>query len=182
MRDVKVDASLGAYLREIADAAQKAISNARSAPAAARDFVRSFAGDGNIQKTRGALDDARERVFLVGLEGEHQAEAAAKRRAEQALARSGSDGGKTGQGNGVSARAGSGANQDIEAEIFQRAVQDLFNVRNQSVNFVDEEDLTLLHVRQHAGEVEFLLKNGSGGLIDGGSQFVGDDARKGGFA
>ena len=69
------------------------------------------------------------------------------------------------QGHGVRARARSGADQDVHAEILERRVEHLLDVRQQAVNLVDEEDLALLDVAENAGEVEFLLQNGSGGLL-----------------
>ena len=74
-------------------------------------------------------------------------------------------------------RAGSRSDQDVEAEVFQSRIQDLFDVRHQPVDLIDEEDLPLGHRGKDAGQVEFLLKNWAGSLLECRAQFVRDDCR-----
>ena len=95
----------------------------------------------------------------VMIQPQHQAEASAQRSAHQALPRGGADGGEVRNGDGVRARAGPGADQNIHAKIFQRGVEDLLHVRKQAMNLVDEENLARPDVGEHAGEIELLLEN-----------------------
>jgi hypothetical protein len=81
----------------------------------------------------------------------------------------------------VGARAWTCANKDIEPEILKRRVENFFDVGLEAVNFVDEENLARPHVAQDAREVEFLLKDRAGRLIDRHGQFVGDYAGQRGF-
>ena len=69
-------------------------------------------------------------------------------------------------GNRVRARAGAGADQDVQAKIFERGVEHLFHIGQQAVNFVDEEDLPCADVAQDAGEIQFFLQHGSGSLTE----------------
>ena len=58
---------------------------------------------------------------------------------------------------------GPAPDQDIHAKILQRRVEHLLHVRQQAVNFVDEEDLARADVAEDAGEVELLLQHRPGG-------------------
>ena len=78
----------------------------------------------------------------VMIQPQHQAEAASQRRAHQALPRRGADGSEVRNGNRMRARAGAGADQNVHAKIFQRRVEDLLHIRQQAMNFIDEENLT----------------------------------------
>ena len=82
----------------------------------------------------------------------------------------------------MGARAGAGADQDIDAEILERRVQNLFDVGHQSMDFVDEENLPRPHVGQHPGEVELLLQYGAGGLLIAHAQLGRDDVGQRGLA
>ena len=77
---------------------------------------------------------------------------------------------------------GPGADQDVDAEVLERRVEHLFHVGQQAVDFVDEEDLARSDVAQDAGEIELFLQHGSGGLVKGDVQLLGDDGGEGGFA
>ena len=100
------------------------------------------------------------------IEAQHQAEAPAQRRAHQPLARGGADRGEVWDCDGVRARARSCSNQDVHAEILQRRVQDFLHVGKQPVNFVDEEDLARANIGEDAGEVQLLLQDRPGGLLE----------------
>ena len=108
---------------------------------------------------------------VVVVQPQHQAEAAAQRRAHQALARGGADGGEARDGQRVRARARSGADQNVHAEILERRVEHLLDVGQQAVNLVDEEHLARADVAEDAGQVELLLQNRTGGLFEADAQF-----------
>ena len=134
------------------------------------------------QQARRAVDDRLQLLDLVRIEPQHQSEAPAQRRADQALPRSGADGGELRHGQRVRARARSRAHQDIDAEIFQRRIEHLLHIRQQAMDLVDEEDLARADVAQDAGEIEFLLQHGPGSGGEGDFQLLGDDGGERGFA
>ncbi len=80
------------------------------------------------------------------------------------------------------ARARAGADQDVHAEILQRRVEHLLHVGQQAVDLVDEEDLARLDVAEDAGEIELLLQNRAGGLLEADAQLRGDDGGERGLA
>ena len=120
--------------------------------------------------------------MVVWIQPQHQAEAAAQRRADQALARGGADGGEALDVHRHGARAGAGADEDIHAEIFQRGVDHFLHVGLQAMNFIDEENFAFLNIAEDADQVEFLLQHRTGGLLPADSQLRRDDARERGFA
>ena len=97
-------------------------------------------------------------VNPIVIEPQHQAETSAQRRADQTLTRGCADGGELRDRHGVRARAGSGSDQDVHAEILERRVQHFFDIGKQPVDFVDEEDLARANVGEDAGEIELLLQ------------------------
>ncbi len=121
-------------------------------------------------------------VEIVGIQPQHQSEAAAQRRADQALPRGGADGREALDVHRHRARAGTRADQDVHAEIFERGVNHLFHVRLQAMDFVDEENFALLNVAQDAHQVEFLLQHRTRGLLDAHAQLGGDDPGERGLA
>ena len=158
------DAAVGAHLRVIADAAQQAVGDARRPPAAARDLL------GRAVLDRDTSSSCAERCTIVfnsstrvRIQPQHQPEAAAQRRADQALPRGRADRGELRHRQRMRARARARAHQDIDAEILQRRVEHLLHVRQQAVNLVDEEDLVQPDVAEDAGEVELLLQDRAGG-------------------
>jgi len=50
------------------------------------------------------------------------------------------------------------------------------------MDLVDKKDLAVLYVGEDAGEVELLLENGAGGLVEFYVEFGGDDGGEGGLA
>ena len=96
---------------------------------------------------------------VVMIQPQHQPEASAQGRADQPLPRGRADGGEFLQRNRMRARARAGADQDVQMEIFERRIEHLLHVRQQAMNFVDEEDLALLNAAEDAGQVELLLQH-----------------------
>ena len=141
MADAQIDVAFGAHLGVIANAAQQAVGDARRAAAAARDLFGAIAIHRHAQQFRRSQHDGGQFGHVVMIQAQHQAEASAQRCAHQTLPRGGADGGEVRNGDGMRARAGAGADQNVHAEVFERGVEDLFDVGQQAVNFVDEEDL-----------------------------------------
>ena len=80
------------------------------------------------------------------------------------------------------ARARTRAHQNVHPEILQRRVEHLFHIRQQAVDFVDEENLARANVAENPGEVEFLLKHRPRGGTERHLQFLPDDGGQRGFA
>ena len=57
------------------------------------------------------------------------------------------------------ARAGALADHDVELVVLHRGIEDLLDRRRHPVNLVDEQDLVLLQVGEHAGEVARLSRS-----------------------
>src|SRR5579859_87307 len=81
----------------------------------------------------------------------------------------------------VNARAGPLADHEINAEIFHRGVENLFDGRLQTVNFVKEENFFFLERSEDGGQVAFALKERPRAGLDDDAQFVCNDLREGGF-
>ena len=107
-------------------------------------------GRSRRQQARRAVHDRCQLFDVIRIQPQHQPEAAAQRRADQALPRGGADRRELRHGHRMRARARTRAHQNIEPEILQRRIQHLFDIRKQAVNFVDEENLARLDVAQDA--------------------------------
>jgi hypothetical protein len=78
--------------------------------------------------------------------------------------------------------AGPVADHDVELEVLQRRVQDLFHHRAQPMDLVDEQHVAGLQVGQQRGQVAGLLQHRAGGLAQVDLHLVGDDVRQRGLA
>src|ERR1051326_3141576 len=85
------------------------------------------------------------------------AETRTQRRRNQTCACSRTDQGKPPQVQTVRTCARSLADDDIELEILHCRIEDFFNIRLQAVDFVDEQNIPELQVRQDGGEIAFEL-------------------------
>src|ERR1019366_1465249 len=122
-----------------------------------------------------ALNDGVQVGYRVGIQAQHQPEAPAQGRADEALPGGGADGRVLRHGQGVRPRARPHAHQDVHAEILQRRVEHLLHVRHQAVNLVDEENLVQADIAQNAGQVEFFLQNRPRRGGQGHAELLGDD-------
>ena len=61
---------------------------------------------------------------------------------------------------------------DVELVVLHRRIEDLLDRRAHAVDFVDEEHLALLEVRQHGGEIAGLLDHRTGGRPDRDAELV----------
>jgi hypothetical protein len=99
------------------------------------------------------LHDGRKIFDRVVVESVGDAESGAKWSTKKAGTCGGSNQRKAGKIK--TNRAGGGAliDYDIDAEIFDGGVKVLFDDFGKAMNFVDEEDISLLQAREQAGEV-----------------------------
>src|ERR1051326_7835909 len=104
------------------------------------------------------------------IEAQHKPKTTAQRCAHQSLSSGCADRREARDRHGVCARARPRADQNVHAEILERGIEDLFDVRQQAVDLVDKEDLVGADVGEHAREVELLLKNRPGGLLEAGAE------------
>ena len=158
--------AVGPHLGEVAHPAQQAVRDARRAPAAPRDLPRALRLDGHAQDAGGARDDEREVGLGVEVEAVHDAEAAAQRRGEQARAGGGGHEGEGLQGDLHGARAGAGADHEVQGVVLEGRVEDLLDLRVQAVDLVDEEDLAVLQGGEEGGQVARPLDDGPRGGLD----------------
>ena len=91
-------------------------------------------------------DDLRHVVHVVVIETEDESETATHGSADETLPRRRRDTGEARDGQGVRARAGSGADHDVDAVVFERGVEHLFDVHHESMDFVDKKDRRSLKV------------------------------------
>ncbi len=151
------DAAVGAYLGVVPNPAQQAVGNARRAARAAGDLVGAIFGDVGAQQPGRAQHDALKLVGLVELQPRDNAEAVTQRVGEHA-----GPGGGAHQGEGRDveldgARRRPFADHDVDLEIFQRRVEDLFHYGRETVDLVDEEHVIAVEPgkqgRQVAGAI-----------------------------
>jgi hypothetical protein len=111
-----------------------------------------------------------------------QRETAAERGGEQACACGGSDERELRQVESHAARVGTLIDHDVDPEVFHRGVEILFHRFRDTVDFVDEQDVALLEVREQACEVAGFFHHGAGGDADVAFHFLTEDEREAGFA
>ena len=76
-------------------------------------------------------------------------------------------------------RAGALTDDDVELEILHRGIEDLFDVRLQAMNLVDEQDVAEFQIREDRGQVAFELDQRAGGCPKVSPHFVRDDRGQG---
>src|SRR6185369_943503 len=72
-------------------------------------------------------------------------------------------------------RRGPLADDDVEAEVLERRIEDLFDRRVQAVDLVDEEDVARLERGEDRGEVAFALDRGPRNGADADAELLADD-------
>ena len=78
----------------------------------------------------------------------------------------------------MNARAGSLADDQIDAKILHRGIQNLFHSRLQAMNFVEKENFLGFKRRENRGEIAFALEQRASAGFDRNVKFVGDDLRQ----
>ena len=150
----------GAHLREVADAPQQPVGDARRAARAPRDLSRGRLVDRHAENPRRPADDLLEVALGVELQPVHDAEARAQRRRQQPRARRRADERELLQRHLDRSRARSLADHDVELVVLERRIQNLFDRRRHAVDFVDEQHLALAaRFGQNAGEIAGLLEH-----------------------
>ena len=174
-RDLGVDPAVGADLRIVAHAPQEAVRDARRAARPARQFVRGFGVDRHVENPRRTADDLLDVAVVVEVEPMDDAEPRAQRRREQAGARRRANQRELLQRHLHRPRARSLADHDVEFVVLHRRIQDFFDGRRQTMDLVDEENLVLLEIREHRGQIARLLDDRPGCRAHRHAQLVAND-------
>ena len=135
---------LGTGERVITNPAEEVVSDARGASASPSDFWGGLGLEFNFQERSGALHDGRKIFDRVVVESVGDAESGAKGGTEKAGTRSGSNQRKAGKVKANGAGGGALIDDDIDSKIFYCGVEVLFDDFGEAMNFVDEEDISLL--------------------------------------
>ena len=144
--------------REIARAAQQAIGDARRPAAAARDFYRAIVVHRNVQNLRGAIHNLDQIFRLVKIQPVHDAEARAQRRGNQAGARGRSDQREVVQLKRMDARARPLPDDQIDAVILHRGIEDFFDRGLQAMNLVEKKNFLRFERSQNRGQIAFAFE------------------------
>ncbi len=97
----------------------------------------------------------------------NDAETRAQRRHDQARARGGADQREAVQLIRMNARAGALADDQVNAEILHRGIENFFERRLQAVNFVEKEKIARVERCEHGGEVALFFQQRAGADFDG---------------
>ena len=173
--------SLGAGEGVVADPAQKIVGDPRSASAAACDFGGGGVIEFHSEEGCGAAHDRSQVFDGVVVEAVGDSETGAKGGTEEAGAGGCTDEGEAGeiQADGASGRAL--VDNDIDPEVLNGGVEILFDDFGQAVNFIDEEDISLLKSSEETGEIACFFDRGTRGGANGGIHFRAQDVGESGF-
>ena len=173
--------SLGAGEGVVADPAQKIVGDPRGASATACDFGGGGVIEFHSQEGCGAAHDRSQVFDGVVVEAVGDSETGAKGGTEEAGAGGCTDEGEAGeiQADGASGRAL--VDNDIDPEVLNGGVEILFDDFGQAVNFIDEEDISLLKSSKETGEIACFFNRGTRGGANGGIHFRAQDVGESGF-
>ena len=173
--------SLGAGEGVVADPAQKIVGDPRGASATACDFGGGGVIEFHSEEGCGAAHDRSQVFDGVVVEAVGDSETGAKGGTEEAGAGSCTDEGEAGeiQADGASGRAL--VDNDIDPEVLNGGVEILFDDFGQAVNFIDEEDISLLKSSKETGEIACFFNRGTRGGANGGIHFRAQDVGESGF-
>ena len=147
VRQVRGDFAVGFDLDVIAHPAQKIIRRAWCPPRARGDLGRAGMVDLHTEQSGAAQDDLLHFIGRVVIEPCRHPEPRPQWRADHAGARGRADQRKLWQLQSETARLRSLIDDNIEAVIFHRRVEILFNRRLKPVDFVDEQDIAFFQTR-----------------------------------
>ena len=167
---------------EIAHPPQQPAGDARRAARAAGNLMLAFAGGRRTQQAGGAADDLLEFLDRVEIEADRDAEAVAQGRGQQALPGGGADQGEARQVDAHRARRGPFADHQVERAVLHCRVEHFLDRRIQPVDFVDEQDVTVLEVGQESSKVARLGDDRARGGAEADAHFAGEDAGQGRLA
>ena len=173
--------SLGAGEGVVADPAQKIVGDPRGASATACDFGGGGVIEFHSEEGCGAAHDRSQVFDGVVVEAVGDSETGAKGGTEEAGAGGCTDEGEAGeiQADGASGRAL--VDNDIDPEVLNGGVEILFDDFGQAVNFIDEEDISLLKSSEETGEIACFFDRGTRGGANGGIHFRAQDVGESGF-
>ena len=173
--------SLGSGEGVVADPAQKIVGDPRGASATACDFGGGGVIEFHSEEGCGAAHDRSQVFDGVVVEAVGDSETGAKGGTEEAGAGGCTDEGEAGeiQADGASGRAL--VDNDIDPEVLNGGVEILFDDFGQAVNFIDEEDISLLKSSKETGEIACFFNRGTRGGANGGIHFRAQDVGESGF-
>jgi hypothetical protein len=140
--------ALGAGERVITNPAEEVVCDAWGASAPPSDFGGGLWLEFNFQERSGALHDSRKIFDRVVVESVGDAESGPKRSTKKTCTCGGSDQRKAGKVKANGSGGGALIDDDIDTEIFDSGVEVLFDDFGEAMNFVDEEDISLLKARE----------------------------------
>jgi hypothetical protein len=97
---------------------------------------------------------------------------APQRSGEEARARGRGNQGEGFQGHAHRASPGAGADHEIEAEVLEGGIEDLFHLGVEAVDLVDEENLAVVEGGEQGGEIARPFHHRPRRGLDGDAQFV----------
>ena len=173
--------SLGAGEGVVADPAQKIVGDSGGASATACNFGGGGVIEFHSEEGCGAAHDRGQVLDGVVVEAVGDSETGAKGGTEEAGAGGCTDEGEAGeiQADGASGRAL--VDNDIDPEVLNGGVEILFDDFGQAVNFIDEEDISLLKSSKETGEIACFFNRGTRGGANGGIHFRAQDVGESGF-
>ena len=174
--------SLGAGEGVVADPAQKIVGDSGGASATACNFGGGGVIEFHSEEGCGAAHDRSQVFDGVVVEAVGDSETGAKGGTEEAGAGGCTDEGEAGeiQADGASGRAL--VDNDIDPEVLNGGVEILFDDFGQAVNFIDEEDISLLKSSEETGEIACFFNRGTRGGANGGIHFRAQDVGESGFS
>ena len=174
--------ALGSGESVVADPAEKIVGDTGGATASASDFGGGGVLQLHAEEGGGAADDGGQILDGVVVEAVGDAEAGAKRGAEEARTGGGTDEGEARKIEADGAGGGALINDDIDSKIFDGGIEVLFDHFGEAVDFVDEEDIALLQTGEETGEVTCFFDGRTGSGADGGVHFRSENVSERGFA
>jgi len=173
--------SLGAGEGVVADPAQKIVGDSGGASATACNFGGGGVIEFHSEEGCGAAHDRSQVFDGVVVEAVGGSETGAKGGTEEAGAGGCTDEGEAGeiQADGASGRAL--VDNDIDPEVLNGGVEILFDDFGQAVNFIDEEDISLLKSSKETGEIACFFNRGTRSGANGGIHFRAQDVGESGF-
>ena len=82
----------------------------------------------------------------------------------------------------MDARAGALADDEVDAIVLHRGIENFFDGGHEAMNFVEEKNFARLDRGEHGGEIALAFKHWAGTGLDGDAHFAGDDLRESCFA
>ena len=174
--DGSVDSSVAAHLSEVSNSAQQSVGDPRSASAAAGDLVRALVVDLDTEQPGRAQQDAREVFRSIEVEPMNDAKTSSQGSCDESCTSGGADQRK---GRDIDLHAlgrGSVTQHDIDLEILDGRVENLFHCCTETVDLIDKQDLLGLQVHQNVDEIARLLEHRARGGLEGHLHLIGDDA------